>query len=132
MPNAEEPDANKQKDGHDFVGFPTESLSHERANNSNAGPSKELSLTLLEVLSFFNCICVRKFLWIVEISFFHMFGLKFWNEKNVWLVFYLGLSVHTTLLILELYETHGIWDLFLVFGSHRLVGFCENWCLNSL
>lgn len=41
MPNAEDPDANKQKDGHDFVGFPAESLSHERANNSNADPSQE-------------------------------------------------------------------------------------------
>nr|POF22544.1 hypothetical protein CFP56_67919 [Quercus suber] len=41
MPNVEDPDANKQKDGHDFVGFPAKSLSHERANNSNADPSQE-------------------------------------------------------------------------------------------
>lgn len=53
MPNAEDPDANKQKDGHDFVGFPAESLSHERANNSNADPSQEVSLTLLEFALFF-------------------------------------------------------------------------------
>ncbi|XP_050271226.1 serine/threonine-protein kinase BLUS1 isoform X2 [Quercus robur] len=36
MPNAEDPDANKQKYGHDFVGSPVESMSH-----SNADPSQE-------------------------------------------------------------------------------------------
>lgn len=48
MPNAEDPDANKQKYGHDFVGSPAESMSH-----SNADPSQEVPLTLLEFALFF-------------------------------------------------------------------------------
>lgn len=93
MPNAKDPDANKQKDGHDFVGFPAESLSHERANNSNSDPSQEVSLTLLEFALLLSCS-----LFLIAFVFINSFeSLKFHSSMCLTSASYLLLKKHLPL-----------------------------------